>query len=58
MLLCFPQNLSLARLRVLVVDEADLMFSYGYKDDTSALIACLPAVRQTLLVVRGLCGVS
>lgn len=38
-------------MRMLVVDEADLLFSYGYEEDMNALLACMPAIRQTMLMV-------
>ena len=33
------------------MDEADLLFSYGYEEDMNALLACMPAIRQTMLMV-------
>ncbi|KAI5279483.1 ATP-dependent DNA/RNA helicase [Ascosphaera acerosa] len=42
--------LSLARLRHLVVDEADLVLSYGYEEDMRALQAAVPRGVQTVLV--------
>jgi ATP-dependent RNA helicase DDX56/DBP9 len=33
------------------MDEADLLFSYGYRDDVVSLCALLPRVRQTVLMV-------
>lgn len=37
-------------LRVLVVDEADLMFSFGYEEDVRALCSLMPSSYQALLV--------
>ncbi|CAE7732441.1 dbp9 [Symbiodinium pilosum] len=37
-------------LKVLILDEADLMFSYGYEDDVKALCALMPAKYQAMLV--------
>jgi len=37
-------------LKVLVVDEADLMFSFGYEEDMRALCAMMPATYQAVLV--------
>ena len=37
-------------LKMLVVDEADLVFSYGYQDDVVNLLAKLPAIRQNMLM--------
>eukprot|EP00045_Choanoeca_perplexa_P015365 m.192465 g.192465 ORF g.192465 m.192465 type:complete len:550 (+) comp16962_c0_seq5:3-1652(+) len=37
-------------LRMLIMDEADLLFSYGYRDDVVSLCALLPRVRQTILM--------
>lgn len=37
-------------LKVFVVDEADLMFSFGYEDDMRALCVLLPATYQAMLV--------
>eukprot|EP00095_Tigriopus_kingsejongensis_P008864 maker-scaffold15_size728074-snap-gene-5.14 protein:Tk08864 transcript:maker-scaffold15_size728074-snap-gene-5.14-mRNA-1 annotation:"probable atp-dependent rna helicase ddx56-like" len=36
-------------LELLVVDEADLMFSFGYEADVQALLALLPPAVQTVL---------
>jgi ATP-dependent RNA helicase DDX56/DBP9 len=38
------------KLRILVVDEADLVLSYGYETDVRALIGFLPKVHQSLLL--------
>jgi ATP-dependent RNA helicase DDX56/DBP9 len=37
-------------LKMLVIDEADLVFSYGYEEDVVALLAKLPPIRQNLLM--------
>lgn len=37
-------------LKILVVDEADLMFSFGYEDDMKEMCAMLPATYQAMLV--------
>jgi len=37
-------------LKALVVDEADLMFSFGYEDDVRALCAMMPSTYQAILV--------
>merc|ERR1719313_924205 len=37
-------------LRVLIVDEADLMFSFGYEEDMRAFCALLPPTYQAMLV--------
>mmetsp|Transcript_46515 Transcript_46515/g.108436 ORF Transcript_46515/g.108436 Transcript_46515/m.108436 type:complete len:709 (-) Transcript_46515:47-2173(-) len=36
-------------LKVLVVDEADLMFSFGYEDDMKDICAYMPATYQAML---------
>jgi ATP-dependent RNA helicase RhlE len=41
--------LSLREVRALVIDEADRMFSLGFADELDAVLALLPADRQTLL---------
>lgn len=37
-------------LKVLIVDEADLMFSFGYESDMKALCAMMPSTYQAVLV--------
>ncbi|XP_065827842.1 probable ATP-dependent RNA helicase DDX56 [Oscarella lobularis] len=37
-------------LSMLVIDEADLVFSFGYKDDLEALTSFLPKICQTFLI--------
>ena len=37
-------------LKYLVIDEADLLFSYGYKDDMKKLIPLLSNTKQTFLM--------
>ena len=48
---CLPQNVTLsATLETLVVDEADLVLSFGYEDDLRRLLPHLPKVVQTFLM--------
>jgi superfamily II DNA/RNA helicase len=42
-------RIDLARLQILVLDEADRMLDMGFKDDLEAIVARTPATRQTLL---------
>lgn len=42
--------LSLSNLTQLVIDEADLVLSYGYEDDMHALSKALPRGVQTFLM--------
>ena len=37
-------------LKYLVIDEADIMFSYGYENDICTFISCLPKIYQAMLV--------
>lgn len=37
-------------LKMLVVDEADLVFSYGYEEDVMKLLSKLPPIRQNMLM--------
>ena len=39
-----------ASVRTLVIDEADLMLSYGYEADTRAVVRALPSITQSLLM--------
>jgi superfamily II DNA/RNA helicase len=50
-------RIDLARLEVLVLDEADRMLDMGFVDDIEAIIARTPAGRQTLLFSATLEGV-
>ena len=46
-----PQNLQLREsLEQLVMDEADLLFSYGYEDNIRALLLHLPSICQATLL--------
>jgi superfamily II DNA/RNA helicase len=42
-------RVDLSRVQMLVFDEADRMLDMGFKDDIDAVVAQLPATRQTLL---------
>ncbi len=42
-------RVDLSRLQVLILDEADRMLDMGFKDDLDAIVAKVPANRQTLL---------
>ncbi|XP_064383761.1 probable ATP-dependent RNA helicase DDX56 [Halichondria panicea] len=45
------KNLSLKEsMETLVVDEADLLFSYGYEDDIKTLLSYLPQIYQSFLM--------
>ena len=37
-------------VKLLVIDEADLVFSYGYEEDLVALLGHLPKIHQTMLM--------
>ncbi len=50
-------RIDLARLEVLVLDEADRMLDMGFVDDIEAIVARTPATRQTLLFSATLDGV-
>ncbi|KAI1812079.1 DEAD-domain-containing protein [Poronia punctata] len=39
----------LSHLKMLIIDESDLVLSYGYEDDLNTLAASLPKVIQTIL---------
>ena len=49
-------RIDLARLQMLVLDEADRMLDMGFKDDLEAIVARTPAARQTLLFSATLDG--
>jgi len=40
----------LANLKVLVVDEADLVLSYGYQQDIDVIVRSLPKILQSFLM--------
>ena len=50
-------RVDLARLELLVLDEADRMLDMGFQEDIDAIVARMPAVRQTLLFSATLEGV-
>jgi superfamily II DNA/RNA helicase len=50
-------RVDLARLEVLVLDEADRMLDMGFVEDIEAIVARTPAARQTLLFSATLDGV-
>jgi superfamily II DNA/RNA helicase len=50
-------RVDLARLEVLVLDEADRMLDMGFVEDIEAIVARTPATRQTLLFSATLDGV-
>ncbi len=43
--ICFKNT-----LEALVIDEADLILSYGYEEDVSKILDCLPQVYQSYLM--------
>ena len=45
-------------LELLVMDEADLLFSFGYEEDVRSLLPCLPPIHQTILLSATLSDVS
>jgi superfamily II DNA/RNA helicase len=49
-------RIDLARLQMLVLDEADRMLDMGFKEDLEAIVARMPATRQTLLFSATLDG--
>jgi ATP-independent RNA helicase DbpA len=42
-------SLSLDKLKILVLDEADRMLDMGFIEDVKAIVACCPTSRQTVL---------
>ena len=50
-------RLDLARVEILVLDEADRMLDMGFQEDIDAIVARTPAARQTLLFSATLEGV-
>jgi superfamily II DNA/RNA helicase len=50
-------RVDLARVEVLVLDEADRMLDMGFVEDIEAIVARIPAARQTLLFSATLDGV-
>jgi superfamily II DNA/RNA helicase len=52
------QNISLDILKVIVVDEADLVLSYGYEDDLRTIIKYIPKICQAFLMSATLSPVS
>ena len=50
-------SVSLGRVEVLVLDEADRMLDMGFQEDIDAIVARVPAGRQTLLFSATLDGV-
>ena len=51
------QTISLSCVDMAVVDEADLVFSFGYEDDLRAVAAALPAGTQAMLMSATLTAV-
>ncbi|HQW38141.1 MAG TPA: DEAD/DEAH box helicase, partial [Usitatibacteraceae bacterium] len=49
-------RVDLSRLQLLVLDEADRMLDMGFKDDLEAIVARMPAERQTVLFSATLDG--
>jgi len=50
-------RLDLAQVEILVLDEADRMLDMGFQEDIDAIVARIPATRQTLLFSATLEGV-
>jgi superfamily II DNA/RNA helicase len=50
-------SIDLKRVELLVLDEADRMLDMGFQDELDAIVARIPAVRQTLLFSATLDGV-
>ncbi|KAJ2355087.1 ATP-dependent DNA/RNA helicase [Coemansia erecta] len=44
------RNLELRALEMLVIDEADLVLSFGYEDDIRGVLAHLPKIHQSMLL--------
>ncbi|KAJ2359735.1 ATP-dependent DNA/RNA helicase [Coemansia sp. RSA 2611] len=44
------RNVDLAALEMLVIDEADLVLSFGYEDDIKSIVAHLPKLHQSMLL--------
>ncbi len=51
------QSVDLARVELLVLDEADRMLDMGFQEEIDAIVARLPQARQTLLFSATLAGV-
>lgn len=51
------QTISLSRVDLVVIDEADLVLSFGYDDDVKAVAAALPAGTQAMLMSATLTAV-
>ena len=49
-------SLSLAALSLLILDEADLQFSYGFSGDIAELRQSFPSVKQTILMSATMSG--
>ena len=43
-------NIDLSNIKILVIDEADLVLSFGYQDDLSYITSQLPKIFQGLLI--------
>lgn len=43
------RSVSLSNISILVLDEADRMYDYGFVNEVRKIIACIPKSRQTLL---------
>ena len=50
-------NVDLARVEMLVLDEADRMLDMGFQEELDAIVARVPKARQTLLFSATLAGV-